>query len=100
MFVKYFTKVQESFAVRRKYDDAVGKISDSQYGGLPRSSTINAAVKLIHKWYKSMGQMHRVIRIEFLDFLKAFDLIDHSKLLENMNEMGVRSGLIRYLRGT
>ena len=89
-------KAQESFAVRRIYDDTVGKISDSQYGGLPRSSTINALVNLIHKWHKSMDEMQRVIRIVFLDFRKALDLIDHNKLLENMKEMGVRSVLIRW----
>ena len=39
--------------------------------------------------------MQRVIRIVFLDFRKAFDLIDHNKLLENIKEMVVRSVLIR-----
>ena len=44
-----------------------------------------------------MDKMQRVIRIVFLDFRKAFDLIDHNKqLLENMKEMGVRSVLIRW----
>ena len=90
-------KAHESFAVRWIYDDTVGKISDSQYGGLPQSSTINALVNLIHKWHKSMDEMQRVIRIVFLHFGKAFDLIDHNKLLENMNEMGVRSVLIRWI---
>ena len=42
-----------------------------------------------------MDEMERVIRIVFLDFCKAFDLIDHNKLLQNMKEMGVRSILIR-----
>ena len=40
--------------------------------------------------------MQRVIRIVFLDFGKAFDLIDHNKLLENIKEMVVRSVLIRW----
>ncbi len=87
---------QESFAVRWIHEDTAGKISHSQYGGLPRSSTINALVNLIHKWHKSMDEMHRVIRIVFLDFRKAFDHIDHNKLLENMEEMGVRSALIKW----
>ena len=43
-----------------------------------------------------MDKMERVIRIVFLDFRKAFDLIDHNKLVENMKEMGVRSILIRW----
>ena len=89
-------KAQASFTVRWIYDDTVGKISDSQYGGLTRSSTINALVNLIHKWHTSMDETERVIRIVFLDFRKAFDLIDHNKLLENMKEIGVRSILIRW----
>ena len=40
--------------------------------------------------------MQRVIRIVFLDFRKAFDLIDHNRLLENTKEMAVRSVLIRW----
>ena len=56
----------------------------------------NYSVNLIHKWHKSMGEMERVIRIVFLDFCKAFHLIDHNKLLENMKEIGVRSLLIRW----
>ena len=44
----------------------------------------------------SMDEMHRVIRIVFLDFRKAFDLIDHKNFLENMEEMGVRSALIKW----
>ena len=43
-----------------------------------------------------MDEMQRVIRIVFLDFCKAFDLIDHNKLLENIKEMVVRSVLIRW----
>ena len=56
----------------------------------------NSSVNLIHKWHKSMDEMQRVIRIVFIDFRKAFDLIDHNKLLENIKEMIVRSVLIRW----
>ena len=51
---------------------------------------------LIHKWHKSIDEMQRVTRIVFLDFRKAFDLIDQNKLLENIKEMVVRSVLIRW----
>jgi hypothetical protein len=68
-----------------------------QYGDLPRSSTINALFNLIHKWHrKSMDEMIRVIRIVFLDFRNAFNLINHNKLLEDMREVGVRSALVRW----
>ena len=64
-------KTQEFFAVRWIYDNTAGKISDSQYGGLPRSSTINALLNLIHKWHKSMEEMQRVIRIVFFLLLQG-----------------------------
>ena len=89
-------KIQETYAVKWMYDDTTGKISDSQDDGLPRSSTVNALVKLLHNWHKLMDERHRVIRIVFLDFRKAFDLIDHNKLLENMRSMGVRPALIKW----
>jgi hypothetical protein len=36
----------------------------------------------------------RVIRIIFLNFRKAYDLVDHNKLLENCEKIGVRPALI------
>jgi hypothetical protein len=39
----------------------------------------------------------RVIRIIFLDFRKAYDLVDHNKLLENCEKIGVRPALISWL---
>jgi len=43
-----------------------------------------------------MDEMQGVIRIVFLDFRKAFDLIEHNKLLENVKKMVVTSALIRW----
>ena len=35
---------------------------------------------------------NKFVRITFLDFRKAFDLIDHNRLLQNFNGIGVRQG--------
>ena len=56
----------------------------------------NSSVNLIRKWHKSMDEMQRVIRIVFLDFRKAFDLIDHNKLSENIKKMVIRSVPIKW----
>ena len=51
----------------------------------------------------AMDNTGKIIRISFLDFRKAFDLIDDNKLLENFTRIGVRLELIgwlgSYLRG-
>jgi hypothetical protein len=89
------SKVQESFANKWIKEDINGKISNSQCGGLPRSSTLYALLNLLHNWYRAMDEPQRVIRI-FFDFRKAFNLIDHNILLRNMKEMGVRLSLIHW----
>ena len=90
------SKVQESFTNKWINEDINGKISNSQYGGLPGSSTLYALLNLLHNWYRAMDEPQRVIRIIFLDFRKAFDLINHNILLRNMKEMGVRLALIQW----
>ena len=67
------------------------------YLTLPGSSAVLALVNLIHKWYLAIETPGRVIRIIFLDFRKAYDLVDHNKQLENCEEMGVRPALISWL---
>ena len=63
---------------------------------MPKSSTVLALVRLLHNWHEVMDQTQRIIRIVFLDFRKAFDLINHNKLLENMCNIGVRPALIKW----
>ena len=77
------SKVHESYVVEWVHEDIKGKVSEAQFGGLPGSSAILALVGLAHNWYSTMKNHGNVVRIIFLDFRKAFDLIDHNKLLQN-----------------
>ena len=56
-------KLQEHFAVKWFYEDINSKISDSQYGGLPKSSAVLALLRLLHNWHEAMDVTQRVIRI-------------------------------------
>ena len=60
-------------------------------------------VYLVHNWYKCMENTGKVVRISFLDFRKAYDLINHNILLGNFMDIGVRPSLVRwfatYLQG-
>ena len=84
-------------------EDISPVISPVQYGGLPGLSTTHALLNLLHNWYKALEKPKTVIRVLFLDFSKAFDLINHNKLLQDMKTMGVREALIpwiaSYLKG-
>ena len=66
-------------------------------------SAVLALIFQLHKWYLAMESNKKIVRIPFLDFRKAFDLIDHNRLLQNCNDIGIRPGLIgwfaSYLQG-
>ena len=42
----------------------------------------------------AMESPQRIVRITFLDFRKAFDLINHNLLLENVMQIGVRPAVV------
>jgi hypothetical protein len=72
------SKVQESYAIEWILEDVQEEISYSQFGGLAGSSAVLTLVYLVHNWYKSMENTGKVVRISFLDFCKAYDLINHN----------------------
>ena len=91
------SKIQESYVVDWMHEDIKDGICSEQYGGMHGSSAVLALVHLLHKWNRVMDTPDKVIRIIFLDFRKAFDLIDHNVLLENCCKIGVRPALIGLL---
>ncbi len=91
------SKVQESYVVEWVHEDIKGKVSEAQFGGLPGSSAVLALVRFAHNWYSAMENHGNVVRIIFLDFREAFDLIDHNKLLQNFEKVGVRPALLAWL---
>jgi hypothetical protein len=90
-----FSKLHESYAVEWILNYTNDKISESQFGGLAAGmSAVLALIFQLHKWYLAMENNKKIVRITFLDFRKAFDLIDHNRLLQNFNDIGIRPGLI------
>jgi hypothetical protein len=70
---------------------------DAQYSGQSGSSAVLALIYLVHKWHTVLDTPGFVIRILFLDFHKAYDLIDHNILLENCCKIGIRPALVTWL---
>ena len=78
-----FSKIQESFALDWMLEDSRDCLSERQFGGIPRSSSVLALLEMLHSWFVALEKSKSVIRIVFLDFSKAFDLIDHNILLND-----------------
>ena len=91
------SKLQESYVVNWLNEDIAGKITDAQYGGQSGSFPVFALIYLVHKWHMALDTPGFVIRITFLDFRKAYDLIDHNILLDNCCKIGIRPALVTWL---
>ena len=47
---------------------------------------------------KKAGEFHKNIYVFFIDYTKAFDCVDHNKLCEILQEMGIPNHLIYHLK--
>ena len=58
------------------------KILDpSQYGAVPKSSTTQALIHMLHHWTQGCDDNGATVRVTLFDYQKAFDLIDHRILV-------------------
>ena len=57
-------------------------MDQNQFGCVNSRLTTSVLLKLTHEWFRSSDKTNNIIRILFIDFTKAFDLIDHNILLK------------------
>ena len=88
-----FSKIQESFALDWMLEDSKNKISKCQFGGISWSSAVLALLEMLHTWFSALENPQTVMRIIFLDFPRAFDLIVHNILLSNFKSIGALPAL-------
>ena len=76
------SKIAEKFVSRlfNKYFDEVADLN--QFGCMKNRSTVHALIKLVNHLFKASDSCNNFIRILFVDFGKAFDLIDHNVFLQ------------------
>lgn len=93
------SKVLEDFAVNWLIDDVKGKIDPYQFGCLKGTSTTYCLLDMIHSWLSHLDSCSngKHIRINFLDFSKAFDRIGYNILIEKLLDLGVRRSLIPWI---
>lgn len=80
--------------------DHIGDDFDpTQYGGLKNLSTTHALIDTLHKWHTAIAA-GETVRVVFVDFSKAFDLVCHHKVLEKLNATtpALPSHLLNWMR--
>lgn len=84
------SKVAEEFIVIKYIAPAVLKeIDPNQYGAIPKSSTIQALISMIHQWSQATDSTGAAVRITLFDYRKAFDLIDHQILVKKIQSLSI-----------
>ena len=79
-------KSAEKF-LSRWFDDFFEKHLDrNQFGSTASRSTTHALIKITHEIFKASEDSNNFIRLLFVDFSKAFDLIDHNILLQKFTD--------------
>ena len=70
------------------------EIDETQFGTVPKSSTTQALISMVHEWTKHTDGNGSTVRVVLFDFRKAFDLIDRSILAEKLTKLDLPYGIL------
>ena len=88
-------KIVKYFPVNFMYKSVENSLDQNQFGGVRGSSTVLALLKIMDYIAKHTDDASSVVRMLLCDFSKAFDLVDHSTLIQKLNDIGVHESLAR-----
>ena len=80
--------IVEDFVVEEYIKPVVtAKIGNNQYDTVPKSSTMQALISMVHTWSKHTNGDGATVHVVLFDFRKAFNLIDHWILAKKAREL-------------
>ena len=91
------SKYLENFIGSYILETIKDKLDPNQYGAIKRLSITHAFVDLLHHLHEIVHHGNAAM-ICFLDYSKAFDLIDHNLLTKKFEKLDLDIGIIYWLR--
>ena len=61
------------------------------------TGTTDALVEMLHKWYEATDEPGTTVRVLFLDYSKAFDLINLETLIDKLVAMNLPAHIVRWM---
>ncbi|XP_072016828.1 uncharacterized protein [Amphiura filiformis] len=92
-----FAKIGEGFISKWVLEDVSHKIDHQQFGNVKGVSTSHYLISMLHFLHQGADKASNVGTVVLTDFSKAFDLIDHTLLMEKFIHMGVRESIVPWL---
>ena len=92
------SKIAEDYVVNSFVKPAVlKKLDPNQYGTVPRSSTTQALISMLHFLNASTDGNGATTRVVLFDYKKAFDLIDHTLLLNKLATYDIPQWVLEWI---
>ena len=92
------SKIAEEFIVANYISPAVLKMIDrDQYGGIPKCSTLNTLILMIHHWSQATDGSGAAVRIILADYRKAFKLIDRNVLIQKVHQLDIFCCIVNWV---
>ena len=90
-------KVFESIVLKWVDNIIIPQIEDKQFGGMAGTGTTDALVEMQHEWYEATDEPCTTVKVLFLDYSKAFDLINPETLINKFVVMNLSAHIIRWM---
>ena len=87
----------ESFVAEWAYADLAPYVDLQQYGNIKDTSTTHCLISFLDFVYRNLEQRKTSVVATFVDFSKAFDLVDITNLITKMTSTGIRQCIIPWL---
>lgn len=92
------SKLAEEFVIEKYIAPAILETIDpNQYGGIPKSSATLALISMLHTWAKETDGTGDTVRVLLFDYRKAFDLIDHTILVNKIRQLPIPPHIVNWL---
>ncbi|KAK7922180.1 hypothetical protein WMY93_009082 [Mugilogobius chulae] len=91
-------KIQEKF-ITKKLMPTVLSNCKNQHAYLPKASTTTALVKAVHSWLEAVdAKQPTMVRVLLADMSKAFDRVEHNKLIQTLVNLDLAPQLLIWLQ--
>jgi hypothetical protein len=94
LLTPYSCKILESFIGQWMLQLVTEKFNRRQYRVLEGRSTIHTLINIFYIWHQALDTC-KCIRIQLVDYSKAFDRFDHAMVLSNIASLGIPSFIFK-----